>query len=805
MFADAIADLRFALRQLRKAPAFTVAAVATLALGIGANSAIYSVIDAAVFRPLQFKHPEQLVTVWAGGPGEASFYSFSYPRFQFFRERSREFAALAAYDDEVVSFVDHSEPERLEGGRVSANFFSVLGVTPALGRGFLPEEDAHDARPVALLSDGCWRKRYHADPHVLNRAVRIDGEEVTIVGVLPAGFQFRNPAVEVWRSRIVDTRTFAPESVRLGAGYLTVVGRLQANLSLRQVQSRFAAIDDSYRRDHRGNSDIGSGAYSDLLERQFFPSVRQPLVVVWGAVGCLLLIACANVANLVLARSSARQRECAVRMALGAGRPRIARQLITEGVLLSILGGLASVPVTAWSMPLLAAGIRRTMSAIPDPHLDLRVMAITLAAAAIIGTAVGLAPLLLVMRGELEGALHSGGRAISSPAWSMRFREALVAAQVALCVVLLTGAALLVQSFLRMSARRSDLRVENISVVPLDLMPDRYQSWESRGRLYDEVLRRTSAIPGVASAAITSRIDLVQHGLGYMAGVEGGPDPGPGNPGASGRSVSPGYFRILGISLLRGRPFSERDSVSSPRVMIVNETFARQFFAGRNPIGKHVTYSTDRIRCEIVGVVRDVRFATQAEAEPTMYLPLAQRPWLVARLLMRTGSPEAVLAAVRKEIQAVDPDQAVAQARPLDDVISDTLGQPRTTMFMVIVFAVLALLLGAVGIYGVSAYSVAQRAREIAIRMALGADSHGVRVLVFRQTLRVLAAGLLPGVPLAAAVSRVYASLLFGMRAADPAILLAVGVTVAMVALAASSVPAIRAAAIDPISSLRAE
>ncbi len=809
MLADTLADLRYALRQLRKSPAFTAAAVATLALGIGANAAIYSVIDAALFRPLPYRDPGRLVMLWAGDPGEASFYSFSYPGFQFFRERARDFAELAAYDDESVSFADRSEPERLEGGRVSANFFSVLGVRPALGRGFLPEEDAHGARPVVLLSDRFWRSRYRADPRVLGRAVRIDAEEFTIVGVLPRGFQFRNAPVDVWRSRIVDTRTFAPESVRQGSSYLTVIGRLRGDVPLPQVQARFAAIGASYRNDHRGNSDADNRIYADLLEQQIFAGVRRPLLVLWGAVGCLLLIACANVANLVMARASARQREMAVRSALGAGRLRIARQLITEGVLLSLAGGLAAVPVAAWSMPLLVAGIRRSMPALPAAHLDWRVMAGTFAVAAAIGTGFGLTPLLLLWRGELESALHAGGRAHSASGWSIHFREALVAGQVALCLVLLTAAALLGRSFLRMSATPTGLRVEHTIQIPLDLMPGRYQSWEARGRFYDEVLRRTSALAGVDSAAITSRIDLVQHGLGYLVGIEGGQDLEHGNPGANGRSVSPAYFRTLGIPLLRGRSFDERDSVAAARVMIVNETFARRFFPGQDPIGRHVTYSTDRIRCEVVGLVRDVRLVTQAESEPTIYLPLAQRPWLVARLLVRTegrgDAAAAVVPAIRREIQAVDADQAVAEVGSLDEMIANNLGQPRTTMFAVIAFAGLALVLGAIGIYGVTMYTVAQRTREIGIRMALGADAAGVRALVFRQSLRVLAAGVAIGVPAAAAASRVYANLLFGMEAADAATLGAVAAVLAVVAVAASCLPAVQAAGIDPLVSLRAE
>ena len=660
LLEDALADLRHAARQLRQSPAFTAAAVATLALGIGANSAIYSVIDAALLRPLPYHDPKRLIMAWSGEPGEATFYSFSYPRFQYFRERAREFTDLAAYDDEIVNYTDGDVPERLEGGRVSANFFSVLGTAPALGRGFLPEEDRPGAPPVALLSDSYWRKRYRADPGVLGRTVRVDADEFTIVGVLPPGFQFRNVPVDIWRTRMVDTRTFAPESVRLGASYLTIVGRLRGDIPLRQAQAQLGAIDDGYRRDYRGNSDVARPVYADLLEQELYANVRRPLVMLWGAVACLLLIACANVANLVLARAAARSRELAVRMALGANRVRIARQLIAEGVALSVCGAAASLPVAAWSMRLLSATIRRTMSRIPDAHLDFRMIAATFAVAAAVGIAVGLAPVFLLMRGALEGGLNAGGlnaggRALSASAWSIRFREAIVAGEVALCLVLLTAAALLAQSFVRMSAKNTGLRAAGVTIVHLDLMPDRYQTWEARGRFYDEVLRRVIALPGVTDAAITSRIDLAQHGLGYMVQIEGAPDLGPRNPGALGRSVSPGYFRTLGISLARGRTFSDRDSVAAARVMMVNETFAKRFFPGQDPVGKHVTYSTDRIQCEVVGMVRDVRSAiTEEEAEPTIYLPLEQRPWLVAHLLVRTNGPAAAMPAIRAGVQAAD-------------------------------------------------------------------------------------------------------------------------------------------------------
>jgi len=805
MLRTTIGDLRYAVRQLRKSPGFAAAAVATLALGIGANAAIYTVIDAALFRPLPYPEPERLVMPWAGDPGEASFYSFSHPAFEYFRERARNFVELAAYDDEVVSIADGGEPERVEGGRVSANFFGVLAARPALGRSFLAEEDAHNARPVAVLSDRYWRNRYRADRGVLGRAVRIDGEEFTIVGVMPAGFQFRNVPVDVWRSRIVDTRTFTPDAVQKGSEYLTVIGRLRAGTTVGQAAGRLRTIADGYRRDYPGNHDAANRIYTDLLEQQIYAGVRRPLLVLWGAVGCLLLIACANVANLVMARASARQREMAVRAALGARRSRMARQLITEGILLSLAGGLAAVPVASWSMPLLVAGIRRTMPALPEPHLDWRVMVATFAIAAVIGTGFGLTPLVL-LRDDLARALHAGGRALSASAWSIRFREALVAGEVALCLVLLTAAALLGRSFLEMSTAPTGLDAARVMQVPLDLMPDRYPSVEARGRFYEEVLRRTEGLAGVRAAAITSRIDLVQHGLTYPVAVEGAAEHEGQRREARGRSVSPAYFQTLGIALARGRVFNERDSATAPRVMVVNETFARRFFPGEDPIGKRVIYSGDRIVCEVVGLVRDVRLVADPDAEATIYLPLAQKPWLVARLLVKSDARAGTLAAaVRKAIQSVDPDQAVAQASSLETLMANGLGESRTTMFAVLAFAGLALVLGSIGIYGVTAYTVAQRSREIGIRMALGADAAGVRALVFRQSLRVLAAGLVVGIPAAAAASRIYASLLYGTQAADMATLAAVAGTLAAMALAASGAPAVAAGAIDPLASLRAE
>ncbi len=630
-FETLLQDGRYAFRQLRKSPAFTFAAVATLALGIGANTAIFSVVNAVLLRPLPYPNPTRLALLWAGNPQASSLYSFSHPRFRYFEEHARPFADVAAYDDEIVTLRDHGEPERLEGGRVSANFFSVLGVSPALGRSFLASEDRHGAPPVALLSYDLWRKRYAGDRRVLGRAVRIDNDSYTVIGVLPAGFRFLGEPVDIWRSRIVDTRTFAPASVQLGARYLTVIARLHSEHAMKGAAAKFAAIDSQYKRDNPGNSDATASVYADALQHQTFANLRMTLLVLWGAVTCLLLIACANVANLVLARATVRSREVSLRVALGANRWRVAQQLIAESLLLSLTGGFISLPVALGGTRSLVAAIRQTSPAVPDAPLEPRVLAITFVVSALIGIAFGLAPLLVLRRAELESSLHSGGRSVSASTWNARFRNALVAAEVALCVALLSAAGLLAQSFLRMSTVATGLRPEKVLTWSLDLMPDRYRTPQDRLRFYDEVLRRVQTVPGVAASGITSRLDLVGSGLGYMLQVQGAPDLGPRNPGAVGRSVTPGYFGVIGIPLLRGRVFTEHDTASSARVMLVNEAFAKKFFPAQDPIGQHVTYSTDRITCEIVGVVRNVRSSLrQLGADEAFYLPNSQRPWLVS-------------------------------------------------------------------------------------------------------------------------------------------------------------------------------
>ena len=799
-------DLRYATRQFCRAPAFAVTVALTLAVAMAANTAIFSVVRAALLQPLPYQDPTQLVCIWHGGAENYSWYTFSYPRFQYFQQHLRDDAELAAYDDEIVTLSLNDEPVRLEGGRVSANFFPLLGVKPAIGRFFRPIEDRHGADPAVVLSNRFWKQHYGGDPAILGRAIRIDNEEFTVIGVLPAGFQFLGVPIDVWRSRIVDTRTFAPTSVRLGANYLTVVARLRPRVSLAQLRAKLNVMQDQYSRDNSSNSDLGGQVSADRLQQKVFGAIRLTLLVVWGAVICLLVIACANVANLVLARGIARSREVSVRIALGASWRRVAQQLITETVLLSLCSLVLCIPLVSIGMRALVAAFRQTAPAVPEVHIDLGVMLFTFGVAAGIGIVMGLIPVWLLLAKNMQPGLRNQERTSSGSKWSTQLRNAIVAVQLAVSVMLLAATGFLGESLLQMRTMSSGLRTEKVAVFPLDLMPDKYSSWQRRVNFYNEVLRRVEALGGVRGVAIADRVDLVGNGLGYEIQVEGSPDLGSRNPGARGRSVSPNYFRVLDIPLLRGRFFDEHDTSQSQRVMIINDAFAKKFFAGEDPIGKHVTYSTDRIYCQIVGMVGNVRSGVQdTGVDEQIYLPLSQRPWLVSKLLVRTISPAALAAAIRDQVRRVDPQQAIADVVPLQQLVSTQLAQPRTTTVVVAVFAVSALSLVGIGIYGVVSYSVAQRQKEIGIRMALGAETHSVRRLVFRQTFQMLALGFLVGLPGSIVLSRLYSSLLFATKPGDPIILITTSAILLGIAFLATYVPARRATRVDPAGVLRTD
>ena len=799
-------DFRYVLRQLMRSPAFALSTVLTLAVAIGANTAIFSVVERTLLRPLPFPDSARLLTLWEGEPGSYPWYTFSYPRFCYFQEHSRDFADVAAYDDETVTFTDSAEPIRIEGGRVSANFFSVFGVKPVLGRSFLATDDRHGAPDTVVLSNAFWRTHFQADPKIIGRSVRIDDAEATIIGVLPEGFQFLGEPLAIWRTRMEDTRTFSPASVRLGAQYLTVTARIHSAVSMAQAQARFAAVDAQYKEANRGNSDFKNAVQAKLLQEEMFGPVRTAILLLWAAVFCLLAIACANISSLMLARATARHREVSVRMALGASPWRIGQQVLVECLTLAFCGGLFSFPIAYGIIQPLTPALLPAANSVPEAHFNLSILLFTFGITGLVTLFLASVPLLLHLKQGVHGGLRSGERGFAGSRWATQWRSAIVSGQIALSFALIASAALLAQSFVRMNTLASGIRPDHVMVFSLDLMPASYADWHSRMRFYDDVLRRVQSVSGVTQAAIASKVNFVQSGLSYLVQPEGAPDLGPRNPGTTGSSITPDYFAVMGIPLLSGRSFAERDTAASQRIAIVNQAFARKFFPGQSPIGKHITYSTDHITCEIVGVVGNVRASVnEADAETEIYLPLSQRPWLVAKLLVRTAQPVAIVPVVRKQITAADPSQALSANQPLEMMIARRLSGPRTTMFMVIVFGVAALLLCATGIFGVVAYTVAQRSKEIGVRMALGADGRRVRLLVLGQTFRLLLTGLACGLPLSLVTERLYRNLLFQVNPNDSAVLFGSLLLLSAVALAASYLPARRASRIDPATVLRSE
>jgi putative ABC transport system permease protein len=603
--------------------------------------------------------------------------------------------------------------------------------------------------------------------------------------VLPSGFQFLGENVEVWRSRLADSGTFFPSSVRRGAQFLTVIGRLKHGVGIRQAQASLDVLAARYRQDNPGNDDLDEPVYVKPLQEQMVSGLRLNLFLTWGAVSCLLLNACANIANLLLARASARIKEIAVRLAIGATRERIARQLLTEGVLISVCGGALGLLVAQWGARVLAATIHQTSHQAPEARIDATVVAFTLVVSVIVGLGFGLAPSIAALRKDLR-------RPRVHP------QNVLVTAEIALSLVLLVSAGLLMQSFVRMRGMATGIRSDQVSILWLILNPHRYENFPERAAFYDEILRRVRALPGVSSAAIASRVDVMQPGdVGLDTVIPGSQL----QASSRGRSISPDYLSLMGIPLLAGRDFTEHDSTSSHKVMLVNQSFARRFFPDQDPIGKHVTVSSSA--WEIVGVTGDVRLSLQsAGASEEFYLPLAQAPRGTARLLIRSTAP---LSAVRHEVQAIDPDQAVAQMRPLNDALDDSLNQPRSMMSIFSIFAAAALLLAAMGVYGVMACGVAQRRREIGIRIALGARAGDVRRMVIRQSMRLVLTGVALGIPVAIAVGRLYSSLLFGVKSGDPLTLIAVVAILSIAALAAAYIPSRRATKVDPASVLRAQ
>jgi len=793
-----IQDLRYAIRTMAKRPGFTIVAALTLALGIGANTAIFSAVNAVLLKPFPFPESEQLVDL-AETFKPNNFGSVSVPNFEDWKNQNTVFTGISAYSFAGFNLEGGDTPQRIQGMNVSANYFDVLGVKPTLGRGFLAGEDVAGNERVVILSEELWRSRFAANPNVINQTIPLNGHGYTIVGVMPRELAALHRAVQMWSPLVFSEKDRA---ARDDHKYL-VIGRIKSGVTLEQAREQMNAIAARLEQQFKN----GRGVRLRQIEELWVAGVRSTLLMMMVAVGFVLLIACTNVANLLLARATVRRREISIRIALGAGRRRLIQQFLTEGLLLSVIGGALGIALAWWTMGVLGKIAFPFLPRSQEIRIDSRVLLFTLGVSILTSVVFGLIPSLQAGKTDVQETLKEGGNTMSAGAAGGWLRPMLVVVEVAAAVVLLIGAGLMIRSILRIREVEPGLRPQNLLTAKISLPREKYTDAESAIRFYQQVLERVSSMPGVESAGLISHLPIEERGYNGNVSVEGKTYPPNESPLVEYRAISEDYFQTASIPLLRGRLFSKQEGDDNQPVVIINDAMAKQIWPGEDPLGKRVG---EENTATVIGVVADVKnYGLVSKPAPEMYAPYTLKNfwpdmrWNMRLLVRSTLDDSSIAAAVRREVQAVDPAQPVYSVQTMNVVIENTVREKRLNTTLLTIFAGVSLLLALIGVYGVMSYTVAQHTREIGIRMALGAQPRAILKLIVGRGLVLVSVGAAIGVLASFGLTRFMENMLFGVTPTDPLTFAAIVALLGLVALLACLIPAQRAMRVDPIVVLR--
>jgi putative ABC transport system permease protein len=803
MFTSLLRDLRYALRTLARNPGFTCVSILALALGIGANSAIFTVVNSVLLQPLRFQKPEQLIVVRERNlKGGFPQFSVSPGNYLDFRDHNHAFSGMAAFGRQGLNLSGGAEPERLQGARITANFFDVLGRRPALGRSFTDREAQLGSHHVIVISFGLWQRHFSGRPDAIGQTLKLNDELYTVVGVMPSDFDFPSRA-QIWTPMAMNLENWQQR----GGHYLGVIGRLKEGSSLTAAQADLNTIA-AVAEQNFPNSNAGWDTTLSSLQESVVGRIRPAMLTLAASVGFVLLIACVNLANLLLSRSAARRREFGIRSSLGAGKGRLVRQLLTESVLLACLGAVAGLAF-AWSGTRLLVNLSPTiLPRASEIVIDGRVLGFTALIAVATGILFGLAPAISLSKTDLASALREGGRGNALGFRRNRLRSALVVGEVALALVLLSGAGLLMRSFYQLQSIEPGFDSRGVLTFRTNLPGSKYKTDEQQAAFYTRALDRIRALPGVSVAGGAQIFPLAGDDY-ILSFVQIGKPPVPvGNqPSAAYYAATPGYFSALRIPIKRGRDFDERDTSSAPPVAIISEGMARQFYANEDPVGQHIQVGNGSKAAEIVGIAGDVRDQTlEVKGRATVYEPAAQVPFGSMYFAVRTkNEPEVLISGIRNAIHSLDPELPVDAIGTVDALVSTSLSQRRFAMVLMAVFASLALVLAMVGIYGVISYAVTQATKEIGIRMALGAQRASVVRMVVGYASLLVTSGLAIGIAASLGVGRMIASQLFEVKPTDPGTYAAVALTLLATGLLSCAIPAFRATRVDPLVALRDE